>query len=125
MPRELDPKREGLLYGRAVAGMLEKVDQVANAIGAAPLSHFYYQDVELYEDAGIEAPEQKEWHDPAEAVPVVSALLDFFRKPDARKLKKAGLEPSVCEHLVWDLQAFQMILEQVVKDKEVFRIEVY
>lgn len=126
LPKQLDPKGEGLMYGRTLAWVIEKLDEIAKAVDVTPLSSFYYdEDAELVADAGGPTRNQKQWHDPAGGIKTVLALQAFFEKPDKQLLDRSGLTMPVYEGIVWDLRAFHSILENLVKAREPFRIEIY
>ena len=64
LPKQLDLNDEGLMYGRALACSLEKLDEIAKEFNVEPLSGFYYdEDAELIAEAGGPASRQEEWHD--------------------------------------------------------------
>ncbi len=121
----------GMAYGQNLGQYVDwkELDDVTHALGLPSLQSFIYEpaDVDLLEEELEYAPEeyqpmiraryerarqQKEWHNPADALPTVAALLDHYRRQENAR----GVD--------WDLEMYQAILAWAQETGDKFRIRV-
>jgi hypothetical protein len=116
-PATLDPGRTGQAYGGAVAAVLEWLDEAATARGVRPLRDF----VEPYDrEHGARV-----WHDPASALPTITALLAHVEAEDEGAVIRPGphyLHSAGREALLWDLRCYRSILEEAASRGDRFVI---
>ena len=121
----------GIAYGQNIGQCADwsKFDVLTGSLGLPSLQSFVYEpvDLDMLEEELEYAPDeyrpliqsrydraksQKEWHDPADALPTVAALLDAAR----READPRGVD--------WDLEVYQLLLEWARETKDKFRIRV-
>ena len=116
-PRSLDPDKTGGSYGRAVASVLEWLDEIAAMLGVRPLTDF------------VEPHDQEEsnraWHEPAAALPTVAALITHVKAEEEGAVIRPGphyLYAASREGLLWDLSCYRSILEEAASRGDRFLI---
>ena len=122
VPKSHDP------YGDAYPYLREFLDRTAKKLKVEPPTSFEFEDPEFYAEMfGEDVPsemakklkKQKEWHDTAIGLGTFRALLEHFRSAGDK-----GVPPKVeAKALLYELEAFQIILEAAAKKKDSFRIE--
>jgi hypothetical protein len=121
-PKSHDP------YGDTYPYIREFLDKTAKKLKVEPPGSFEFEDPEFYAEMfGDDLPpdmakkmkKQKEWHNASVGLKTFSALLEHFRAAgDSAAPPK--VEPRA---LLYELEAFHIILEAAAKKKDSFRIE--
>jgi hypothetical protein len=123
LPAEMNPRGEGLVYGRALPRAAGKLDALARELGVLPITTFFDDSGMLSDDeramVGLPPAEEK-WCDAHAGLRTVEALLSALAKDDPAYM--AGLLNTT--PVVWDLQAAQIILKRAVEDGQTFRFHV-
>ena len=123
IPKSHDP------YGDTYPYIREFLDKTAKTLKVELPTTFEFEDPEFYAELfdGDLPPEmatrikkQKEWHDAALGLKTFAALLNHFRA-----VGKEGDPDGVDrQSLIYELEAFQLILDAAAQKKDSFRIEV-
>jgi hypothetical protein len=131
LPPELDPSGE-LVYGNAAVYYLEPLSVLAAALGLKDLQSFIVEDPEDYAEAleglaaegaqevladvqrrAAEAQQQAQWYPPAEALPTVRGLIAHLTThPEAAASQPDPSFAANREAVLWDLRAYEQILEE-------------
>lgn len=125
LPREFDPKGEGLAYGQNLGQCdgFDQLDAICSEAGVEPLSNFL-DDSEMldeadYEEMGLEPPEAK-WAPIEDGVATLSALVADLEKRPA----EARIGRYAASDVLWDLRASLAILQNAKRPNELFRFTV-
>lgn len=82
LPREFDPKNEGLVYGQDLPRMSEELDALAGDLGVRPISAFFDDsdmiDDEEREELGL-PPSKPKWESVEDGLRTIRALLAALR----------------------------------------------
>lgn len=123
IPKSHDP------YGDTYPYIREFLDKTAKALKERLPTTYEFQDPEFYSELfdGDMPPElakrletQKEWHDAAHGLKTFASLLSHFRAID-EEIDPGGNDR---RSLIYELEAFQIILKAAAKKKDSFRIEI-
>ena len=115
-------------YGDTYPYVREFLDKAAKKLKVDPPTSFEFEDPEFYAEMfGDDVPPemakkmktQKEWHDASVGFRTFSALLEHFRAAG-----EMAMPPKVDPRgLLYELEAFHLILDAAAKKKDSFRIE--
>ena len=126
VPPEMDPRGQGLVYGRHVAYALRFIDDVALRIGCPSLRSFILEDDDvIYDDTPAERRavlEGRQWFRPEDALPVIRALEQHIERLDEETVRRYEWWRSSREGVLWDLKAYRLILERAAREGQRFRI---
>ena len=117
------PKGHGE-YGNALPYMLKELDQAAKKLKVTAPSEFVFEDPEFYKEffgedlkglpptVAKRIATQKDWHEAAVGVKTFSKLLAHYRKTGGAAKAVEAVE---AEDLIYELEAFKMVLEEAKK----------
>jgi hypothetical protein len=120
IPTELDPDGDGFVYGSMTASCWGSLNRIADHLSVTPFKRFEWDGED--EDDDDTGP----WHEPADGLRTVSAVLQFLRQSTPEQLKpyfvnerfiKEGLEG-----VIFDLRAYEIILREAQDQSDPFRI---
>lgn len=123
LPKEFDPKGEGLVYGQNLGQCdgWDELDAIATAAGANAVSSYLYSSEMSEEfDEGEMPPEVANWSPIGAGKKTFQALVNAVkgRSPDSRIGQYAAKD------VLWDLQVCLSILSNAKSPNENFRIDV-
>jgi len=127
-PADLDPKNPGCDYGNLIPGVARSLETLAEQLGVTPISSFHYADPDMLRET-MEFLEgerkekiqkvlktQKEWHDPADGLATIDALINYLQElqpEEARRAHPEFLFGSSVDPLLWDLRAVRSVLASI------------
>ncbi|HUF26525.1 MAG TPA: hypothetical protein VMM18_06025 [Gemmatimonadaceae bacterium] len=140
LPPDFDPDEEGFVYGKAFASCQAALTEAARRLGVLPLQRFSTNELDLYDEIehdvmreledDDEANEEIEnqlnqrgnWHDAEDGLHTLVTLIAHFENGVGAETELAG--GWRVRDVLWDLRAFESILEAARANNRRFRIAV-
>ncbi len=122
-PKDHDP------YGDTYPYVCERLEKLAKKLRVQSPLRFEYEDPKFYAEIfGDDVPreinrrlkQQEDWYDARAGLRTFAALLQHFQTHGGKAIR----DPAKLRAVLYDLEAFQLILQEAAKREDRFRIRV-